>query len=62
MSDRHHYDSVEFCFAFKDMDGQPTNTAIQQDTEEFFNIFMDRVEEQLKPTPQKYLLNTIFNG
>ena len=62
MSDRHHYDSVEFCFAFKDMGGQPTNTAIQQDTEEFFNIFMDRVEEQLKPTPQKYLLNTIFNG
>lgn len=28
LSEKQAYDPFEFCFAFKDLDGQPTNTAI----------------------------------
>ena len=31
MSDRKTYESSDFCFSFKDYDGQPVNTALQQD-------------------------------
>ena len=62
LSSRSDYNPIEFCFSFKDMDGQPTNTGVQHDTEEFFNIFVDRIENFLKPTPQKYAFSSIFGG
>ena len=62
LSNRSDYNPVEFCFSFKDMDGLPTNTSVQHDTEEFFNIFVDRIENLLKPTPQKYAFSSIFGG
>jgi ubiquitin carboxyl-terminal hydrolase 34 len=31
ISEKHAYDPTEFCFTFKDFDGNPTNTALQQD-------------------------------
>lgn len=31
LSDRNEYNPMEFCFAFKDFEGQPTNTAEQKD-------------------------------
>jgi ubiquitin carboxyl-terminal hydrolase 34 len=60
LSERQAYDPVEFCFSFKDMDGNPTNTSLQQDAQEFLSIFFDRVEELLRPTSQKHLLEDIF--
>jgi ubiquitin carboxyl-terminal hydrolase 34 len=30
-SERSYIDPTEFCFSYKDFDGQPTNTAIQCD-------------------------------
>lgn len=62
LSERVDYNPIEFCFSFKQMDGQPTNTSVQHDTEEFFNIIFDRVENLIKPTPQKYLLQSVFGG
>ena len=53
---------IEFCFSFKETDGSPTNTSVQHDTEEFFNIIFDRIENLIKPTPQKYLLSSVFGG
>lgn len=35
---------------------------MQHDTEEFFNIIFDRIENLIKPTPQKYLLSSVFGG
>ena len=32
--------------------GNPTNVSIQQDAEEFVNVFLDRLETRLKGTPQ----------
>lgn len=62
LSERQDYNPFEFCFSFKDFDGQPTNTAIQQDAQEFLNVIFDRIESMLRPTPQKYLLQNIFGG
>lgn len=62
LSERVDYNPIEFCFSFKQMDGTPTNTSIQHDSEEFFNIIFDRIENLMKPTPQKYLLQSTFGG
>ena len=63
------YDSFGFCHAFKDFDvnpilfqGNPTNTSIQQDAQEFLNRFFDKIDTSLKPTPYKYLLKSVFGG
>lgn len=62
LSERVDYNPMEFCFSFKEMDGAPTNTSVQHDTEEFCNIIFDRIENMMKPTPQKYLLQSVFGG
>jgi ubiquitin carboxyl-terminal hydrolase 34 len=44
------------------MEGGPTNTSEQKDAQEFLNILFDRIDEALKPTTRKYLLQSIFGG
>ena len=60
LSERQSADPTEFCFAFKDDEGKPTNVTVQCDAQEFINFFFDRMENQLKPTSQKYLMQDIF--
>jgi len=62
MTDRQAYDPLEFCFSYKDFDGSPTNTAEQKDSNEFLNIFFERLESLLRPTSQRYLLDGVFGG
>lgn len=62
LSQRMDYNPMEFCFAFKEFDGSPTITSEQKDAQEFLNVLFDRLENQLKPTPCKYLLQSIFKG
>lgn len=62
LTERQDYSPSKFCFAFKDQDGKPTNTGIQQDAQEFLNVVFDRIEYMLKQTPQKYLLQSVFGG
>lgn len=62
LSERQDYNPFMFTFSFKDMDGNPTNTSLQQDSFEFVNVAFDRLENLLKPTPQKYLLKNMFAG
>ena len=52
----------EFCFSFKDYTGEPVNVKIQQDTQEFLNMLFDKLENGLKKTPYKYILEGIFGG
>lgn len=56
LSERTDYNPWEFCFAFKEFDGSPTNTGEQKDAQEFLNLAFDRLENALKSTSQKYLL------
>ena len=49
-----------YCFAFKDFDGQPTNTAEQKDAQEYLTAVFDRLEAGLAKTSRKYLIKSIF--
>lgn len=61
-SERGYYDPSQFCFSFKDYSGQPLNVSIQQDTQEFFNIFFERIEKSLEDTPFKKVPTGVFGG
>jgi ubiquitin carboxyl-terminal hydrolase 34 len=62
LSERQDYNPFDFCFAFKDLDGMPTNTSEQKDAQEFLNLAFDRIENLLAPTHQKHLLQGVFGG
>ena len=53
---------VAFCHAFKEFDGKPTDHTVQKDSQEFLNMFIDRLNDALKPTSRKYLVNNTFGG
>jgi hypothetical protein len=36
----------------QDYDGQPVDTSVQMDVDEFFNMLCDKLETKLKGTPQ----------
>jgi ubiquitin C-terminal hydrolase len=62
LSDRMDYNPFGFCFSFKDWEGNPTNTSLQQDAQEFLSRFLDVIENKIKPTPLKYVFQSIFGG
>lgn len=62
LTERQEYDPNEFCFTFKDFDGNPVNVSIQQDAQEFLNMLFDRLEKGLSQTPFKQLLHSIYGG
>ena len=62
LSERSEYNPLGFTFAFKEFDGNPTNISEQKDAQEFLNVLFDRLENALKPTPRKYLLESVFQG
>ena len=47
-SRRRTFDPRAFCFAFKDLDGRPTSTHLQQDSDEFLLRLADKVEEDVR--------------
>ena len=61
-SERRDYNPYDFCYSFKDFSGNPTNVNIQQDTKEFLDVFFDKIETALKPTPFKNILNDVYGG
>ena len=62
LTERQDYTHDEFCFSFKDFEGQAVNVSIQQDSQEFLNIFFDKIETALKPTPFRYIVEDVFGG
>ena len=61
-SEKQAYNPKDFCASFKDFDGAPINPLLQQDSQEFFNNFCDKIEESLKNTKYKYIIDNIFTG
>ena len=61
-SEKEDYNPKYFCYSFKDLDGNPTNPMIQQDSQEFYNNFCDKIENCLKKTKYKYIINDTFVG
>lgn len=62
LTDKQAYKPAGFCFAFKDFSGEPVNTSIQQDAQEFINLFLERLERCLGQTQYKNLLSNTFKG
>lgn len=62
LSERSYFNPSEFCFAFKEFDGTPTKIGEQKDAEEFFNLFVDRVETAISKNAEKYVPQEIFGG
>ncbi len=61
-TDRKYYNPKEYCHSYKDWDNNPCDVRVQQDANEYYNIFMDRIETALKPTPFKNSCRDIFTG
>ena len=55
-SEKRAADTTGISLAYRDWSGQPMNPVEQQDADEFLSVLMERLEERLKPTPQKSLL------
>lgn len=49
----------DFCFSYKDFDGKPINTSIQEDSHEFLNRLIEKVEEVCKKDERLSLLQQI---
>ena len=52
----------DFCHAYKDFDGNPTNVYIQQDADEFLRVFFDRLMSTLKGSNQEKRVASCFGG
>ena len=61
-STKQFYDPTDFVFSFKDYDGAPTDSLVQCDAQEFLGRFINQIEDDLKSTNYKYILNNIFGG
>lgn len=61
-TERHAYNPRQFYFSCKDYEGKPTNTAIQNDSQEFLNLIMLRLESALKETGHSQLLQGVLGG
>ena len=61
-SNKMDYNPKGFCYSYKDFDGNPVNIAAQQDSQEFCNNFCDKIENGLRKTKFKYIVNDVFTG
>ena len=61
-SQKNEYNPKNFVYSFKDYDGNPTQINIQMDAQEFLARFIEKIEDSIKNTNQKYLFNNIFRG
>lgn len=61
-SEKQFYNPRYFCHAFKDWDGNPTNVYEQRDVDEFFNMFMDRLETLTQGTASDNFIKNSFGG
>jgi len=62
LSQRSDFTPIDFCFSFKDFEGNPTDITTQKDSNEFLSLFIEKLEEELKQTPMKYLIDSVFKG
>ncbi|CAG8436597.1 9374_t:CDS:10 [Diversispora eburnea] len=60
-SEKKAYEAIQFCQAYRDIDG-PLNVALQMDVDEYFNGLFDRLESSVSGTPQAMLLKEHFGG
>lgn len=62
LSDHKYYDTADLVATIKGYDGSYIRPGEQQDVDEFFNLFSDRLETALNGTSQSRLLHEVFGG
>lgn len=62
LSEKRDVTTVDLTQSIKGYDGNPIKPGEQQDVDEFFNLFCDRLETALKDFSQRRLLHDIFGG
>ena len=58
--EKQYFNPKKFCRAFKDIDGSPIDLYVQKDVDEFFNMFMDRIESLVKETREEKIMTNLF--
>ena len=61
-SEKQYFNLDGFCQAFKDYEGNPVNVFEQMDVDEFFNMFMDRLENLISGTRHDRFIKQHFGG
>ncbi len=56
------YNATHLCPLITDFDGKPLSINEQKDVDEFFGLFLDRLEPFLKPAMQPELVREVFGG
>lgn len=62
LSEKMYVNPKTYCHAFKDWEGQPCNVLEQMDVEEYLNMFLDKLENAIKGTPQEKTIHYHFGG
>ena len=62
LSEKKDFNPKYFCNSYKDYNGKPINVNIQQDSQEFYNNFIDKIDNGLKNTRYKYIIKDVFTG
>ena len=61
-SEKQYFNPKNFCQAFKDWEGNATNVYEQRDVDEFFNMFLDKLENVIKGTKNENFIKKHFGG
>ena len=56
------YNPKDFVYSFKDYEGNPTKINVQCDAQEFLSRLIEKIEDNLKNNPMKYMCNNILGG
>lgn len=61
LTSRADYVPAGFCLAYKPF-GESVNVMIQQDVQEFVSMFFDQLENKIKETPFKKVIDCFYSG
>ena len=61
-SEKSYYNPKSFVYSFKDYEGNPTNPNVQCDAQEFLTRFIEKIEDTIKNTNERFLCHNILGG
>ena len=61
-SDKSYYNPKQFVYSFKDYEGNPTNPNVQCDAQEFLTRFIEKIEDKIRNTSERFLCHNILGG
>lgn len=62
MTERNVHNPISFFRSIKEYDGSIMPPNEQRDVDEFLNIYIDKIETQVKGTESEHYLKSLFGG